>query len=76
MNSFSVCFRNYERSADYKGQTFEILRYNGAKFVNDKIQLSSKATHMKVLPAKPGFVLIMEYYRKQKKIDLRMEKIG
>ena len=76
VNSFSVCYRNYERTSDYKGQTFEILRYNGTKFVNDKIQLSSKATHMKVLPAKPGFVLIMEYYKKEKKIDLRMEKIG
>ena len=76
VNTFSVCYRDYERSDDYKWQTFNIMRYNGKKFVNDKIQLSSKATHMKVFPAKSGFVLIMEYYKKEKKIDLRMEKIS
>jgi hypothetical protein len=76
VNTFSFCYRNYERTDEYKGQTFEILRYNGTKFVNDKIQLSSKATRMIVLPAKPGFVLIVEYYKKEKKIDTRLEKIG
>ena len=76
VKTFSVCYRDYERTSEYKGQTFNVLKYNGTKFLTDKIQLSSKATHMVVLPAKPGFVLIMEYFKKDKKIDLRMEKMN
>jgi hypothetical protein len=28
------------------------------------------------LPAKPGYVLISEYFKEEKKIDLRLEKIN
>ncbi|MFP5039805.1 DUF6770 family protein [Parasediminibacterium sp. JCM 36343] len=76
VNTFSICYDDYEHSDDYKGETFNIMRYNGSKFVDDKITLSSKATKMKVFPAKPGYVMIWEYYKKEKKIDLRLEKIG
>ena len=76
VDNFSFCYSDYERSSDYKGQTFNLLRYNGQKFVSDKIQLASKATNMKVLPAKLGYVMIQEYFRKEKKISLRLEKVN
>ncbi len=28
------------------------------------------------MPAKPGYVLITEYFRKDKKLDMRLEKIN
>ncbi|MVT10307.1 DUF6770 family protein [Chitinophaga tropicalis] len=73
---FSVCYSDYVRTGDYKGQTFNTIRYNGSKFTKDKIELKSKASTMKVFPAKPGSVMIMEYFKKDKRLEFRLEKIG
>jgi hypothetical protein len=75
-NNFAVCFSDWERSKEYKGKTFNSIRYNGDKFVTDKIELKSSASSMKVFPAKAGSVLILEYFKKAKKIEFRLERIG
>jgi hypothetical protein len=75
-STFAVCYSDYERSSDYKGQTFNAIRYNGKKFSTEKIPLKSKASRMKVLPAKAGSVMILEYFKKDKRLDLRLEKLG
>ncbi|MDB5225894.1 MAG: hypothetical protein JWN78_87 [Bacteroidota bacterium] len=75
-SNFSVCYSDWVRSSDYKGETFNSIRYDGSKFTTDKIELKSKATHMKVFPAKPGSVMIMEYFRKEKRLDFRLEKLS
>lgn len=74
--NFAICYSDYVRSGDYKGLTFNSIRYNGTKFTTDKIELKSKASNTKVFPAKAGSVMIMEYYKKEKKLDFRLEKIG
>ena len=74
--NFAVCYSDRVRTDDYKGLTFNSIRYNGTKFTTDKIELKSKASSTKVFPAKPGSVMIMEYYKKDKKLDFRLEKIG
>ena len=73
---FTVCYSNWERSADYKGKTFNSIMYNGTKFSTDKIELKSKASSTTVFPAKAGSVMIMEYFRKDKRLDFRLEKLG
>ena len=73
---FTVCYSDYERSSEYKGQTFNAIRYNGSKFNTDKIELKSKASRLRVFPAKPGSVMIMEYFKKEKRLDFRLEKLG
>lgn len=75
-STFSVCYSDYERNKDYRGQTFNSIHYNGTKFSTDKIELQSKASKMRIFPAKAGSVMIMEYFKKEKKIELRLEKIG
>ena len=75
-SNFSICYSDYVKDGDYKGQTFNAIHYNGSKFSQDKIELKSKASRMKVFPAKAGSVMIMEYFKKDKRIDLRMEKLG
>lgn len=74
-STFTVCYSTYERSSEYKGQTFNAIRYNGSKFNTDKIELKSKASRLKVFPSKPGSVMIMEYFKKEKRLDLRLEKL-
>jgi hypothetical protein len=75
-NNFQVCYSDWVRGSDYKGETFNSIRYNGSKFSTDKIELKSKASKMKVFPAKSGSIMIMEYYRKDKRLDFRLEKLG
>jgi hypothetical protein len=74
--TFSICYTDWVKSADYKGKTFNTLRYNGSKFTKDKIELKSKASKMQVLPAKAGSVMILEYFKKDKRLESRLEKIG
>ncbi|HET6255511.1 MAG TPA: DUF6770 family protein [Puia sp.] len=75
-SNFAVCYGDWERSSEYHGQTFNAIRYNGKKFTTDKIELKSKASMMHVFPAKGGSIMIMEYFRKDKRLDFRLEKLG
>lgn len=75
-DNFAICYSDWVRTGDYKGKTFNAIRYNGSKFNTDKIELKSKANNTKVFPAKPGSIMIMEYYKKDKRLDFRLEKIG
>ena len=45
-------------------------------YVLDKIDLKTEASNIFVNPAKPGYVLLTEYYRKEKKLESRLEKIN
>jgi hypothetical protein len=74
--TFTTAYTDYERTKDYKGLAFHTLSYYDGKISEDKINLKSKATSTVVMPGKPGSVLIMEYFKKEKKLDMRMEKIN
>ncbi len=74
--SFSVCYSDYERGKNYKGGTFNSISYNDGKITTDKIQTKSDATRTAVLPGKQGQVLLLSYYKKQKKVEARFEKLN
>jgi hypothetical protein len=74
--SFTVCYGDYVKGKDYKGSTFNSITYNGGKFTTDKINTKSDATHSAVLPGKQGQVLILDYYRKDKRLDIHFEKLN
>jgi len=73
---FSVGYDDYERSDNYKGKTFNSISYAGGNLTTDKIELTSKAKWLKIFPAKTGYVMLMEYFKKDKKLDLRLEKLN
>jgi hypothetical protein len=75
-SNFAVCYSDWERSSSYHGQTFNAIHYNGKKFSTDKIELKSKASFLRVFPAKSGSIMILEYFRKDKRLDFRLEKLG
>jgi len=75
-NSFSSSYTDYEKSKGYKGMAFHSISYYDGKLTTDKINLKTDATRLRVLPAKPGSVLLMEYFKKDKRLDLRMEKLN
>jgi len=73
---FSVGYDDYVKSDDYKGRTFNTISYADGKITTDKINLSSKAKWMRTYPAKAGFIMITEYFKKEKKLDFRLEKMN
>ena len=74
--SFTVCYSDYVRGKDYKGGTFNSISYNEGKFSTDKINTKTDATKTSVLPGKQGQVLLMEYYKKDKRLDVHFEKLN
>lgn len=47
-----------------------------AAYETDKISLKTEADYFQVLPAKAGHLLIVEYFIKAKKLDMRIEKFN
>ncbi|GAB4091285.1 DUF6770 family protein [Flaviaesturariibacter terrae] len=74
--SFTTGYMDYEKSKDYKGLVFKTISYNDGKITNDQVPLKTDATTLVVFPAKPGFIMIAEYFKKKKKVELRLEKIN
>jgi hypothetical protein len=73
--SFSVGYLNRDKEEGGKKKSiFGALNYNNGTFTEQKISLENEATSTSCSPAKPGYVMISEYYRKLKKIELRLEK--
>jgi hypothetical protein len=76
MSSFTVCYSDYVRGKDYKGGTFNSITYSEGKITTDKINTKSDASRTAVLPGKQGQVLIMDYYKKDKRLDIHLEKLN
>jgi hypothetical protein len=76
LSAFTVCYGDYVRGKDYKGSTFNSISYTDGKITTDKINTKSDASRSWVLPGKQGQVLIMEYFKKDKRLDAHFEKLN
>lgn len=74
--SFTVCYSDYVKEKDYRGGTFNSISYNDDKVTTDKINTKSDANRSYVLPGKQGQVLLLDYYRKDKRLDIHFEKLN
>ena len=74
--SFTVCYSDYVKEKGYKGGTFNSITINEGKITTDKINTKSDASSSHVLPGKQGQVLLIEYYKKAKRIDVHFEKLN
>ena len=64
------------RGKEYKGGTFNSISYTDGKITTDKINTKSDASSSWVLPGKQGQVLIMEYFKKDKRLNAHFEKLN
>jgi hypothetical protein len=77
--TFNVAYINYDKKKGEEGSNYVVgsIAYGKDKtIVSSKLRLSKKPTSYNVMPAKPGYVAIIEYYRKEKKIEFRLEKMN
>jgi hypothetical protein len=76
LTSFSVCYSDYVRGKDYKGGTFNSISYNDGKVTTDRLNTKSDASRSFILPGKQGQVLVVDYYKKDKRLDVHFEKLN
>lgn len=78
MDRFYACFVDNDRmEGERKSKlAFKTIIYDEGQLTEDKIYLSGNGKDMWPLPAKMGSVLLLEYDKKAKKIDLHFEKIN
>lgn len=67
---FTVVYRSSVKK-EKAVNTFTIL--DGAK-TKDKIDLKTESSRLSVFPAKAGYLMISEYFKKEKKLSSRLEK--
>jgi hypothetical protein len=75
---FNAAYVNYDRDKD-AGSNYTVgnIAYTkDQKIMVDKIKLSNKPTYFYVKEARPGYIAIFEYYRKDKKALIRLEKLN
>lgn len=76
-NTFAVNFTDFNRAKGDAKNVFNSIIYTPEKtFVTDQIALTRKSTDYFVFKAKEGYVLVTEYYKKEKKVESRLEKIN
>jgi hypothetical protein len=75
-STFTVGYTDYVRSKDYKGLTFNAISYYNNNITTDKINLKTNSSSMRIMPAKTGSVMILEYFKKDKRLDMRLEKLN
>lgn len=74
---FYACFIDYERLKGEKNKNaFKTIIYDNGQLSEDKIYLESDNKDFRILPAKVGNVLLLEYNKKLKEINLHLEKIN
>ncbi|THU41775.1 hypothetical protein FAM09_06650 [Niastella caeni] len=75
-STFTVGYTDYVRSKDYKGLTFNAISYYNNNITTDKINLKTSSSSMRIMPAKTGSVMLLEYFKKDKRLDMHLEKLN
>ena len=75
-SAFTVCYSDYVKEKDYKGGTFNSISFNDGKISTDRLNIKSDATYSWVVPGKQGQVLVVDYYKKEKKVLAHFEKLN
>lgn len=76
--NFSSAYTVYNKGSENKGKRYTvgvITSDDEGKIKQVDYDLKTKPTKFAVLPAKPGYVMIFEYFRKEKKAEIRLEKL-
>ncbi|WKN31738.1 hypothetical protein PZB74_22590 [Porifericola rhodea] len=70
-------YLNYEkRKGEKNGFTFGAISNTNNEYYVDKLKLNTESDRISVVKAKHGYVLVSEYYAKDKKLDMRLEKLN
>lgn len=75
---FASVYRDYDRKGDDGKKAdimFGILKLEDGKLSGTRMPISINSNYFRLNPAKPGYVTIVEYFKKKKTISFRIEKL-
>jgi hypothetical protein len=75
-SNFIIGYTDVDREEKKRRVNFEAIIRKENSFATDKISLQTEATFLRVMPAKPGYVMLAEYFRKKKLLNFTLEKIN
>lgn len=52
-----------------------VISIKAGKVAENRIPINCESKVWWIQPCKPGYISVSEYYRKEKKIDMRLEKL-
>ena len=77
LGEFTIGYVNFEKIKGEKNKlVFGGVTHTEGEYAYDKIPISVRGSVVRVMEGKPGYVCLMEYNKKEKTIDLRLEKIN
>jgi len=77
-STFNSVYINYDKEQGEKTKKIlgNILLTSDGKLSIDKIDVSSKATASYVYPAKPGYIMMVDFLKKQKQLGMKLVKLN
>ncbi|MBO2007808.1 DUF6770 family protein [Hymenobacter negativus] len=77
-SQFNVVYINFdkEKGEATKKVVGNIAFGDNGKYAVDKIDLTSGSTYSYVYPAKPGYVMIADYYKKKSQLGMKLVKLN
>lgn len=76
--TFIVTYIDYDKEKGQKATNVlgSIIYTPEKTFITDKLKLNRKSSDYYVYKAKAGYVMITEYFKKEKKVESRLEKLN
>ena len=77
-SKFNVVYVNFDKEKGEAAKTYvgNIAFGDNGKYTVDKIEMPAGPTASYLYPAKPGYVLIADYLKKKKTLDMRLVKVN
>ena len=74
---FHIGYTDYDRTQDKDQRAyFGAISYADGEFSTDRLPINNKSTRIRLSQAKTGYILVSEYFKKEKKLELRLEQIN
>ena len=78
-SNYTVVYSDLNKKADEGSDKADIMigsiTIKGGQTEAKRTPINSEAKYVTYQPAKPGYIMIVEYFRKEKKLELHLEKI-
>ena len=77
-SKFNMVYVNFDKVKGEAAKTYvgNIAFGDDGKYTVDKIEMPAGPTYSYLYPAKPGYVLIADYLKKKKTLDMRLVKVN
>lgn len=76
-NTFLVFYQDFERRKGEKNNTVVgVISSTDGEYVQDKVDFNTEADLVRALPAQAGNVLFLEYFKKEKQLDMKFQKMN